>query len=120
MPSADNWRKRRLSSVIQELTTRFGGLQRAVKQLHQLLEAAPRVIRVVHFAARDHPAMLCRVHLALIVATPRLKRPLEFLDLLGIHPGIFVSMAEVEMRLHARQNEMRASGVVGEQSGAVK
>src|SRR6266480_3237739 len=60
------------------------------------------------------------VHLALVVAAPRVERPLEFLDRLGGHALIIGGVADVKPRLQPRQDEMRTVERVGEQSTAVE
>ena len=60
------------------------------------------------------------IHLTLVAATPRSERPLEFLDRLGGHAGVIGGVAEVNARLHPRQDEVRAVVSVCEQPTAVE
>ena len=112
-PSIHEAKKLRAS---RSLRARLGPLKRIVEELRQLFESSFRVLRIIDAAAGNHPAVPGTVHLALVLAAPRAKRPLEFLDRLGGHALVVGGVAEVKPRFHAWQDEMRAVDGTGEQS----
>src|SRR5262249_3360897 len=94
------------------------------EQLRQLLESASSLVFVVNRTVRRSPTVISAIvdfaFVSIAAGAPGFERAVELLNRLFRHALVLDGVREIEPRLDARQDEMRACGVIDEKPDAME